>query len=99
MANPFSLDNRVILVTGSSQGIGLGMAKALATAGATVAINGRSPDKVAAAVKTIGAKAVACVFDVTDAATIDKAVTALEKTSGPIDVLFNNAGINTGTRL
>jgi gluconate 5-dehydrogenase len=94
MANPFSLDNRVILVTGSSQGIGLGMAKALAAAGATVAINGRNADKVAAAVKVVGKKAVPCIFDATDDAAIDKAVTALENTTGPVDVLFNNAGIN-----
>lgn len=97
MPNPFSLDGRVILVTGSSQGIGLGMATALAEAGAAVVINGRASDKVAVAVKTItdaGHKAVGCPFDVTDAAAIDTAVTTLEQSVGPVDVLFNNAGIN-----
>lgn len=96
-ASPFDLTGRVALVTGSSMGIGLGMATGLAKAGATVAINGRDAAKVKAAVAQLAAqklKAVECVFDATDEASVDRGVSALEKAVGPVDILFNNAGMN-----
>jgi gluconate 5-dehydrogenase len=65
----FSLDDVVALVTGSSPGIGLALARGLAEASARVVVNGRDPDKVAAAVaalKSEGLLADAAAFDVTD---------------------------------
>lgn len=92
----FSLEGRVALVTGSSGGIGLALAKGLAGAGATVVVNGRHADKVDAVVaelKSAGLKARRSVFDVTDAAAARTAVASIEAEIGPIETLINNAGI------
>ena len=92
----FSLDDAVALVTGSSGGIGLALARGLAEAGARVVVNGRDPSKVAAAVaamKSEGLVADAAVFDVTDAQGVERGVAWIEQEIGPIDVLINNAGI------
>jgi gluconate 5-dehydrogenase len=94
--NLFDLTGRVALVTGSTQGLGFGMAAALAGAGATVAINGRSQDKVDKAVadlKARGLNVVPCAFDLTDHAAFDAAVTKLEAQQGQIDILVNNAAV------
>lgn len=95
--NPFDLTGKVALVTGSTQGIGNGMATALARAGATVAINGRDATKTedaAAAIRAMGLRAEACAFDATDAASIDAAISELEARVGQVDILINNAGHN-----
>jgi gluconate 5-dehydrogenase len=92
----FRLDGRIALVTGSSQGLGLAMARGLAGAGATVVINGRSSEKVDAAVAALtaeGLKVRGAAFDVTAAEPVDEAVAKIERDVGPIDILFNNAGI------
>jgi len=92
----FDLGGRRALVTGSSQGIGLVLARGLAEAGATVLLNGRDGEKLArsvAALKAEGLSTHGCAFDVTDAAAIDRAVAAAERDVGPIDILVNNAGI------
>jgi len=92
----FGLDGAVALVTGSSAGIGLALAKGLAGAGARVAVNGRSAEKVGAAVEALkaeGADACAAPFDVTDGAEVRAAVAHIEAQFGPIDILVNNAGI------
>ena len=73
----FSLDDVVALVTGSSGGIGLALARGLAEAGARVVVNGRDPGKVAAAVaamKSDGLLADAAVFDVTDPQGVERGV-------------------------
>ncbi len=92
----FGLPQTVALVTGSSAGIGLALARGLAGAGATVVVNGRDAakvEKVVAELAASGAKAHAAAFDVTDRAAVGAAVARIEREVGPIDVLVNNAGI------
>jgi gluconate 5-dehydrogenase len=92
----FGLSGTVALVTGSSAGIGLALARGLAEAGAHVVINGRDAGMVDAAVAQLrgaGALADAAPFDVTDPARVADAVQHIESAVGPIDVLINNAGI------
>jgi gluconate 5-dehydrogenase len=87
----FDLSGRRALVTGGSQGIGLALARGLAEAGASVLLNGRDLEKLAAAAAEIpGAGTLA--FDVTDHAAAAAAVDAAEA-EGPIDILVNNAGL------
>jgi gluconate 5-dehydrogenase len=84
----FDLSGRSALVTGSTRGLGLALARALADAGARVAVNGRSADAAASVAASIEG-ATAAPFDVTDEAAVAEGVSAL----GPVDVLVNNAGI------
>ncbi len=93
----FDLTGRVALITGGNGGIGLGMAKGLAQAGASVVIAGRQKDKNAAAVKEIealGAKAAAVEVDVTKEASAKAMVADAVARFGRLDILVNNAGIN-----
>jgi len=88
----FDLKGKRALVTGSSQGIGLALAKGLAAAHAEVVLNGRDAVKLAAAADTIpGARILA--FDATDHAAARAAVDRFEAETGPIDILVNNAGM------
>ena len=88
----FDLSGKRALITGSSQGIGLSLAEGLAKAGASVVLNGRSADKVDAAVASIGA-ATGYAFDITDSEAVTDNIAAIERDVGPIDILINNAGI------
>ena len=93
----FSLDGQRALVTGSTQGIGFGLAHGLAKAGATVVLNGRGAEKVAAAAEKLraeGFQVEEAPFDVTDGAAATEAVDRIEAEAGPVDILLNNAGIN-----
>jgi gluconate 5-dehydrogenase len=87
----FDLSGRRALITGSSQGIGLALARGLAEAGASVVLNGRDPRKLAAATAEIPGAA-QLGFDVTDHAEVAHAIDALEA-EGPVDILVNNAGL------
>ncbi|MEI6759907.1 MAG: SDR family oxidoreductase [Betaproteobacteria bacterium] len=92
----FRLHGRTALITGSSAGIGLALARALGQAGAHVILNGRRADKLEAAVQQLRTESLAVsssVFDVTDATDVRAAVDAIEADLGPIDVLVNNAGM------
>ena len=89
----FDLTGRIALVTGSSRGIGRAIAEGYVAAGARVVINGRDAAAVAAAVKSLGANAIAAPFDVTDKAVVEAAVEKIESDVGPIDILVNNAGM------
>ena len=88
----FDLSGKRALITGSSQGIGLSLAKGLAAAGASVVLNGRSKEKLDDAVAMVEG-AVGYAFDVADQATTTTAVQKIEQAEGPIDILVNNAGI------
>ncbi len=92
----FDLSGRVAFITGSSRGIGLAIARGLAEAGAEVVINGRNTEEVERSRKELadaGHKAHARAFDITDQAAVARHVDLIEKEIGPIDILFNNAGI------
>ncbi|MCE2912843.1 MAG: glucose 1-dehydrogenase [Rubrivivax sp.] len=95
-ASTFRLDGRLTLVTGSSTGIGLALARGLAQAGAAVVLNGRDRDKLAraaAALRAEGHRVHERAFNATDAPAVESAVTSIEAEIGPIDILVNNAGI------
>jgi 3-oxoacyl-[acyl-carrier protein] reductase len=92
----FSLQGRVALVTGASQGIGRACALALAEAGATVAVAARNEEKLNAVAQEItgkGGKASAFKLDVTNEDEIKTTVKAIIAQLGKIDILLNNAGI------
>jgi gluconate 5-dehydrogenase len=92
----FNLAGRTALVTGSSAGIGLALARGLAGAGASVILNARNDDKLQQAAQRLrddGATAHALAFDVTDAAAVGAAIERIEREIGPIDILVNNAGV------
>ena len=93
----FDLTGKVALVTGSTHGLGMAMAKGIGLAGATVIINGNSSqekiDKAVANFKAEGIQAFGYRFDVTDENAVIKAVAQIEKEVNPIDILINNAGI------
>jgi gluconate 5-dehydrogenase len=96
MSNPFSLEGRTALVTGSSQGIGFSLARGLAAAGARVILNGRDAAKLAAAQATLageGHRIEAVPFDVTTGPDVRAAIDRIEREVAPIDILVNNAGI------
>jgi 2-deoxy-D-gluconate 3-dehydrogenase len=93
----FDLRGKVALVTGGNGGIGLGIARGLAQAGADVAIAGRNVDKHAAAVAELGGlgvKAAGIIADVTDAADVRRMVAEMVGQLGGLDILIANAGIN-----
>ncbi len=93
----FDLKGRVALVTGGNGGIGLGMARGLAQAGAAIAIAGRNQAKseaAAADLAKLGVKTTVLTADVTDEAQCRRMVDETVARLGRLDVLVNNAGIN-----
>jgi 2-dehydro-3-deoxy-D-gluconate 5-dehydrogenase len=93
----FDLTGKVAIVTGGNGGIGLGMARGLADAGANIAIVGRNEEKSQAAAADLnarGVKAIAVTADVTDKAAVADMVARVARDLGRIDILVNNAGIN-----
>lgn len=88
----FDLTGRRALITGSSQGIGLALARGLAAAGARVVLNGRDAARLAQAASGI-AEAQVLAFDVTDHDAARRAVDGFEADHGAIDILVNNAGM------
>ena len=93
------LEGKVAVVTGASKGIGAGIAKALAEAGAKVVVNYASSkagaDKVVAAIAKSGGKAIAVQGDVAKSADVKRLFDDTRKAYGPVDILVNNAGVYT----
>jgi gluconate 5-dehydrogenase len=92
----FDISGRLALVTGSSAGIGLALARGLLDAGARVVLNGRDATRLAEAAAAhagAGREIHTMSFDVTDAAGVAAAVDRIEQDIGAIDILINNAGI------
>lgn len=89
----FDLNGRRALVTGSSQGIGLALAKGLSDAGAQIVLNGRDPSKLAEAASQFAKPHQILNFDVTDHGAARSAIDGFEAEHGAIDILVNNAGM------
>ena len=91
----FDLKGKVAVVTGGNGGIGLGMARGLASAGARVVIAGRNQEKSQAAVAQLRESrydALAIAVDVTDAASVEALFAETASQCGRVDILINNAG-------
>ena len=94
-----SLKGRSVVVTGGSKGIGKGIARVFAQAGAKVAIVARHADQAEAAASEIGHGAFGLAGDVTSLASMESAMKAAAEKNGGIDVLCANAGIFPQARL
>jgi 3-oxoacyl-[acyl-carrier protein] reductase len=96
MPGLFDLSKEIILVTGASQGLGRQFARVLSAHGAAVVLAARQTEKLKSLedeIKGQGGRAAAVQMDVTDTASIAKAIDAAEAALGPVSVLINNAGI------
>lgn len=96
MSDLFDVSSEVILVTGASQGLGRRFATTLAGQGAAVILAARQAGKLedlAKEIKAAGGRASVVSMDVTDLASITKAIDQAETAFGPISVLVNNAGV------
>src|ERR1700684_3936054 len=90
-------DNRVALVTGANQGVGLQVARELVASVYTVRVGSRNFERGEAAAKDIGPGAVALQLDVTDGSSIAAAAERIRNEFGRLDLLVNNAGISKTT--
>jgi len=90
MANKF--DNKVVVVTGSTSGIGLATARAFAAAGASVFITGRRQEALDAALQQIGGRVTGVRGDMANLADIDRLYNAVQQKHAQIDIVFANAG-------
>lgn len=96
MRHLFNLSGKRVLITGGTHGLGMAMAKGLASAGAELIINGHSPEKMEGALteyRMSGFQASGYLFDVTNEEAVKENILRIEKEKGTIDILINNAGI------
>lgn len=92
----FDLKGKTALITGGTHGLGMAMATALAEAGATLIVNGHTPEKLESAAASYAQKGIPVstyLFDVTDEAEVEGMIPVMEKEVAPIDILVNNAAI------
>jgi 2-dehydro-3-deoxy-D-gluconate 5-dehydrogenase len=97
MSADFDLTGKVAIVTGGNGGIGLGIARGLAKAGAAVVVAARQAEKTAKVVADLeaeGGKAMGVTTDVQDEASVQAMAAAAADAFGGVDILVNNAGIN-----
>ena len=97
MATLFRLDGKCALVTGASSGLGRQFALTLARAGAKVAIAARRTERLqhlAEEISGFDGRAIPIQMDVTDTASIQAGVEAIETELGPVTILINNAGLS-----
>jgi NAD(P)-dependent dehydrogenase (short-subunit alcohol dehydrogenase family) len=90
------LQNKVAIVTGSGQGIGLGVALVLAKEGCHVVVSDLNPEtskKASAEIQKLGVKSISVACDVSKKTEVDRLIDATIKEFGQIDILVNNAGI------
>ncbi|MEM6762284.1 MAG: SDR family NAD(P)-dependent oxidoreductase [Pseudomonadota bacterium] len=87
-----------IWITGAGTGIGAAMARAFSAAGCTVALTGRRPEPLEALAAELGSHAFVIPGDVTDRERMVTTATEIERRTGRLDVLCNNAGLNVKTR-
>ncbi len=95
--NPFDLSGRVAIITGGNGGLGLGMARGLARAGAAIAIAARDEKKGQAAVKELSSSVSRCQFysfHASSASSCRRLVESVVGDFGSCDILINNAGMN-----
>jgi len=95
---PGTLQDKVIIVTGASQGVGLAAAYGFAKAGATVVIcarRGQLGEALAAEIRETGGDALGIECDVTDEESVKRLIAAAVDTFGRLDGVFNNAGVDT----
>jgi NAD(P)-dependent dehydrogenase (short-subunit alcohol dehydrogenase family) len=86
-------DGKTAIVTGAASGIGLAIARDLATSGATVVVSDLDTAKTEAAAAEIGHGALACVADVAEASAVEALVGFATERTGQLDLMVNNAGI------
>lgn len=94
LKSAFDLTGQTAFITGGGTGLGFGMARCLAAAGAKVVLVGRRKDELAKACAEIGVNAFPLAGDVTKLETAPALVDQAEKLAGPVSILINNAGVH-----
>ena len=95
----YSFENQVVVVTGAGTGIGRGVARGFVEAGARVAFLGRRKEMLEESIAGLPADRVICApCDVSDRADVERVLAEVNEKFGPVEILVNNAGINTKKR-
>ncbi len=92
----FNLEKKSVLITGSTRGIGFTLARAFASVGAKVILNGRNRitlEQASASLNALGYQTFISQFNVDDRGSAEKEIARIEKSIGHVDILINNAGI------